>query len=95
MHDDPALRYQSAMQLFAALASVQCDPEWECVYSATEATWKRRTSKREFEVVWDRTKGDWLAQSRPLQKGNKRTLGSGSGLKRVACIRALKNFFAT
>ena len=81
MHDDSACRYQSAMQLFPAFASLQCEPDWTCVCQPHLVTWTRQTDKRRFSVRWDRAqskKNHWVAESFPIGNGIKRTFGSGA-----------------
>lgn len=97
MHDDPAARYQSAVQLFPAFASLKCEPDWTCVCQPDQVLWSRQTKTRRFSVRWDRAPGkknNWVAESFPIGNGIKRTLGSGKSLSKSDAIKTLSRFFA-
>lgn len=96
MHDDPTQRYQSATQVIDALAGLPVQPDWKCAWTPDETVWHAVEAGRELHVKWSTKAREnwWAAESRPLAKGNKRTLAHSDGVcSRANAESGLKRFF--
>jgi len=54
LRDDPADRYQNALQVHAALADLPIAPDWACEVDTEEVRWCREEGKRRYKAVWRR-----------------------------------------
>lgn len=97
LRDDPARRYQTATEVFAALSELPTQPNWECTVSAPEVRWERLKRSRRIVVVWQRhsaRRHEWYAWSEPVATGRHRSLGGSKGIiGRTATERELQDFF--
>jgi eukaryotic-like serine/threonine-protein kinase len=97
MHDDTNARYQTANAALAAYAKFQTTPRWECDITADKVSWTCLHKKRKYFVVWEKvgtSTYNWSAWSEPTGKGNKRSLGSSTGVNYDTADRELTALFA-
>ena len=96
MHDDTGARYQTANAALAAYARLHTTPRWECDVAAGKVSWTCVHKKRNYFVVWEKVGSafDWTARSEPIGKGNKRSLGSSTGVNYDTADRELTALFA-
>jgi eukaryotic-like serine/threonine-protein kinase len=96
LNDDPGSRYQTAIECCQAYSKLKTLPRWECTVTPNGVHWTYADNKRKYFVTWDETQPniyDWSAWSEPVGKGNKRSLGSSSGINYETADRELTALF--
>jgi serine/threonine-protein kinase len=97
LNDEPGSRHQTAIEVCQAYSKLQTVPRWECTVGSTDVSWTYADNRRRYFVTWDQTGPnayDWSARSEPAGKGNRRNLGSSSGVNYDRADRELTALFA-
>tara|TARA_R110001583_G_scaffold176205_2_gene330932 strand:- start:1079 stop:2110 length:1032 start_codon:yes stop_codon:yes gene_type:complete len=97
LHDDPALRYQSAGHVLNALSALPT-LNWSTAVTPDRVRWQQTSGGRLRVVEWNRhsaRKHEWKAWSEPVGKrGRTMSLGgSNCTIGQVQAIRELEAFF--
>lgn len=97
LHDDPAKRFQNASELLSALAKLPIEPDWRCIYSASDVAWHLREEKRTTVVRWQRRSPrdtEWIAITLNLETKKQRVIGkSKMFLSKIEAAKELQDFF--
>lgn len=69
---NPQKRYQNAKELLTALNALPATLHWECIFTASEATWIRNTRTHIYQVKWFRQSpsSSWWTVTSTLKTSN-------------------------